>query len=105
MLAAAVGDDVYGEDPTVIELERRTAEILGKESASKRGVRTVPPETNIVAFSLEDRDAAGVVLRARALGVLVNATGELSLRAVTHLDVTLEQVKRAGERLCEAISS
>ncbi len=33
MARAAVGDDVYGEDPTVIELERRTAEILGKESA------------------------------------------------------------------------
>jgi hypothetical protein len=33
MLNAAVGDDVYGEDPTVIELERRTAELLGKESA------------------------------------------------------------------------
>ena len=33
MLNAAVGDDVYGEDPTVIELERRTAELLAKESA------------------------------------------------------------------------
>jgi threonine aldolase len=33
MLNAPVGDDVYGEDPSVIELERRTAELLGKESA------------------------------------------------------------------------
>jgi threonine aldolase len=33
MAAAAVGDDVYGEDPTVLELERRAAELLGKESA------------------------------------------------------------------------
>ena len=32
MLAAPVGDDVYGEDPTVIELERRTAELLGHEA-------------------------------------------------------------------------
>ncbi|MFW6017450.1 MAG: threonine aldolase family protein [Halapricum sp.] len=30
---AEVGDDVYGEDPTVNELEARTAEILGKEAA------------------------------------------------------------------------
>lgn len=29
---AEVGDDVYGEDPTVIELERKSAEILGKEA-------------------------------------------------------------------------
>jgi len=33
MAAAAVGDDVYGEDPTVKALEARTAELLGKEDA------------------------------------------------------------------------
>ncbi len=33
MARAAVGDDVYGEDPTVRALEERTAAILGKESA------------------------------------------------------------------------
>ena len=33
MLRAALGDDVYGEDPTVKALEARTAEILGKEDA------------------------------------------------------------------------
>ncbi|XP_055543208.1 uncharacterized protein LOC129728776 [Wyeomyia smithii] len=30
---ASVGDDVYGEDPTVKELERRSAELFGKEAA------------------------------------------------------------------------
>ncbi|XP_050308579.1 uncharacterized protein LOC126744989 isoform X2 [Anthonomus grandis grandis] len=33
MYRAPVGDDVYGEDPTVAELERRAAEILEKEEA------------------------------------------------------------------------
>lgn len=33
MCEAKVGDDVYGEDPTVIELERKSAELLGKEAA------------------------------------------------------------------------
>jgi threonine aldolase len=33
MARAEVGDDVYGEDPTVNELEARTAELLGKEDA------------------------------------------------------------------------
>jgi threonine aldolase len=33
MAAADVGDDVYGDDPTVNALEARTAEILGKEAA------------------------------------------------------------------------
>ena len=33
MARAMVGDDVYGDDPTVNELEARTAEILGKQTA------------------------------------------------------------------------
>ena len=32
MLAAPVGDDVYDEDPTIHELERRTAELLGHQA-------------------------------------------------------------------------
>jgi len=33
MAEAEVGDDVLGDDPTVAELERRTAEILGQDAA------------------------------------------------------------------------
>jgi threonine aldolase len=33
MAAAVVGDDVYGEDPTVNRLQQRAAEIFGKEAA------------------------------------------------------------------------
>jgi len=33
MVSAHVGDDVYGEDPTVNELERRVADLLGHEAA------------------------------------------------------------------------
>jgi threonine aldolase len=33
MAAAEVGDDVLGDDPTVAALERRTADVLGKEAA------------------------------------------------------------------------
>lgn len=33
MFSAIVGDDVYGEDPTVNELERRVAELFEKEAA------------------------------------------------------------------------
>ena len=32
MMAAAVGDDVFGEDPTINELERRAAALFGKEA-------------------------------------------------------------------------
>ena len=33
MAAAEVGDDVYGEDPTVRRLEEQCCELLGKEAA------------------------------------------------------------------------
>lgn len=33
MYVAEVGDDVYGDDPTVIELEKISADLLGKEAA------------------------------------------------------------------------
>lgn len=33
MFNAEVGDDVYEEDPTVIKLQNRCAELFGKESA------------------------------------------------------------------------
>ncbi len=33
MASAVVGDDVYGDDPTVIELERRVAELAGTEAS------------------------------------------------------------------------
>jgi len=33
MFDAAIGDDVYGEDPSVNELELKVAQLFGKESA------------------------------------------------------------------------
>jgi len=33
MFKAKVGDDVYGDDPTIIELEEKSAALLGKEAA------------------------------------------------------------------------
>ncbi len=33
MAAAEVGDDVYGEDPTVNRLQERVASLLGKDAA------------------------------------------------------------------------
>ena len=39
MAAAEVGDDVFGDDPTVIALEERAAELLGKEAGALRDQR------------------------------------------------------------------
>jgi threonine aldolase len=63
MLEAEVGDDVYGEDPTVNLLERRAAEIAGKQAAI-----FVPTGTmgNTIAVKLHTHHGEEVICDARA---------------------------------------
>ena len=63
--------------------------------------------TNIVVFGLaEDApDAATVVARAAARGVLIFAFGARKVRAVTHLDVDQAQCLRAAEVLLQVVES
>lgn len=63
MAEAEVGDDVYGEDPTVNRLERRAAEILGKEAAV-----VVPTGTmgNTIGVKVHTQHGQEVVCDSRA---------------------------------------
>jgi threonine aldolase len=88
-----------------LSLDHDAAKTLARALARLSGVRVVPPETNIVSLALEGTSAERAVSEARARGVLVNATGPHSLRAVTHLDLSAADVERAGERLCDALGS
>lgn len=74
MAEAEVGDDVYGEDPTVNRLEERAAEITGKEAAL-----FVPSGTmgNTIAIKCLTRHGQEVICESR--GHLLNY--ELSMTA------------------------
>jgi len=63
MADAVVGDDVFGDDPTVIELERRVAALAGKETAVY-----VPSGTmgNQIAILSHTRPGEEVIVEARA---------------------------------------
>ena len=63
MAEAEVGDDVYGEDPTVNRLERRGAEILGKEAGL-----FVPTGTmgNVIAIKIHTQHGQEIVCESRA---------------------------------------
>lgn len=63
MAAADVGDDVYGEDPTINRLEQRAAEIFGKEAAL-----FVPTGTmgNTIAIKMHTRHGEEVICEARS---------------------------------------
>ena len=63
MAEAEVGDDVYGEDPTVNRLEQRAAEILGKEAGL-----FIPTGTmgNVIAIKIHTEHGQEVVCESRA---------------------------------------
>jgi threonine aldolase len=62
------------------------------------GLELGPVDTNIISLTTRAL-AADVVRRAAEQGVLMNATGKHKLRAVTHLDVSLEQIRSAAQTL------
>ncbi|MBD3334893.1 MAG: aminotransferase class I/II-fold pyridoxal phosphate-dependent enzyme [Candidatus Eisenbacteria bacterium] len=76
---AEVGDDVFGEDPTVNRLEETVAEILGKEAALY-----VPSGTmaNEVAVAAHTQRGDEVILDARAHIFLHEAAGPALLSGV-----------------------
>lgn len=61
------------------------------------GARVVAPETNIVMVDLPGPIAGEVVARAKARGVLLTFWSPTRVRAVTHLDVSADQVREAAE--------
>ncbi|HEX8711764.1 MAG TPA: GntG family PLP-dependent aldolase [Terracidiphilus sp.] len=63
MAAAEVGDDVYGEDPTVNLLERRAAEAFGREAALFLPTGTM---ANQVAIRLHTQPGQEVIAESRA---------------------------------------
>jgi threonine aldolase len=60
------------------------------------GVEVAEPETNIVIVPTGSRTAAEVVASASGRGVRISAVGARVVRAVTHLDVTVDQCHDAG---------
>ena len=80
MAEAEVGDDVFGEDPTVTALEHHTAELLGKEAAL-----FVPSGTmgNELAVRLHTQSGDEILLEAGAHIFNYEAGGVAALSGVT----------------------
>jgi threonine aldolase len=79
---------------------RAFAERLKAGAAVQLDLATV--QTNIIVFHLPPAlaiDAATLSARAREMGVLVNAFGPRTVRAVTHLDVSHAQCLAAADGL------
>jgi threonine aldolase len=87
--------------------DHANARLLAERLAGLRGVRLdlATVQSNIVIFRMEEGapDAATIVARAEEVGVRVSAFGERTVRAVTHLDVSREQCRRAADLLAAVI--
>lgn len=81
MAEAEVGDDVYGEDPTVNELQARAAALLGHEAAL-----FVPSGTmaNQIAIGILTRPGDEVIVGARAHNWLFETGAAAAINGVQH---------------------
>jgi len=79
--------------------DHASARVFADTLRGVAGIEVAPVETNIVVLTSASADASELARRAAAQGVLMNATGKRTLRAVTHLDVGVDQVKVAAETL------
>jgi threonine aldolase len=81
--------------------DHRNAQILAQAIADTPGLRLDPPrvETNLIWFEVDPRlgTAKEVATTLRERGVLVHTGGPHTLRACTHLDVSVAQAERAAE--------
>jgi threonine aldolase len=80
MANAEVGDDVYGEDPTIIALERRVAELLGHEAGLFCATGSV---CNLLGVWLLTKPGTEVLCDAQAHIVRAEMAAHATLHGVT----------------------
>jgi threonine aldolase len=79
--------------------DHASARVFADTLRGVAGIEVAAVETNIVILTSANSDASELARRAAEHGVLLNATGKRTLRAVTHLDVDLDQVQAAAATL------
>jgi threonine aldolase len=106
-ILAAAG--LYALDHNVARLaeDHANARLFAERIAGLPGIRLdlATVQSNIVIWEMaaDAPDATTIVTKAKAAGVLISALGAHTVRAVTHLDVSAEQCRQAGEVLAEII--
>lgn len=97
MKAASVGDDVFGEDPTVAELEQYTAQLFGKEAGLFCPSGTM---TNQIAIKVHTQpgdevicDASSHIYNFEGGGISFNSGAQARLIAGQEGRLTAEQIE------------
>ena len=100
MAAAPVGDDVYGEDPTVLELERRMASACGMDAALFLPSGTM---ANAVAVRTHTRPGDEIILEREAHIYLYEGGGFAALSGCSVAFVDGDRGRMAPEHVRAAV--
>ena len=100
MAEAEVGDDVFGDDPTVNRLQERAAEVTGKEAALYTVTGTMANQTALRTFV---RHGHEVVAEATAHVITVEKNSAASLSGITYRPVAGERGIVTPDQIEEAL--
>jgi threonine aldolase len=100
MAEAEVGDDVFGDDPTVNRLQERVAELTGKDAALYTVTGTMANQTALRTFV---RTGHEVIAEATAHVITVEKNSAATLSGVTYRPVVGERGLLTPEQVIEAL--
>src|SRR5687767_3541186 len=101
MAEAEVGDDVFGDDPTVNRLQERAAELTEKEAALYTVTGTMANQTALRTFV---RHGHEVVAEATAHVITVEKIMAASLSGVTYRPIEGERGRISAEQVRDALN-
>jgi threonine aldolase len=100
MAEAEVGDDVYGEDPTVRELEASIAELLGLPAALFVATGT---QANQIAIGVQSRPGDELIAESRSHCINFEAGGISALWGVQPLPIASDRGLLTPEQIVDAV--
>jgi len=100
MAEAEVGDDVFGDDPTVNRLHERSAEVTGKEAALYTATGMMANQTALRTFVHAGHE---VVAEATAHVITVEKNSAASLSGIAYRPVPAERGLLTPEQVADAL--
>jgi threonine aldolase len=102
---------LFALDNNIVRLkeDHENAKLFARELGNLPGIHLDldSVQTNIIIFTLSSRSESveELISILKAQGVLISEMGKSTLRAVTHLDVRLEQIKKASAIIKSALGN
>ena len=100
MADAEVGDDIFGDDPTVNSLQERVAELTGKDAALYTVTGTMANQTALRVFCHQGHE---VVAEATAHVITVEKISAATLSGITYRPIVGDRGRLSAEHVARAL--